>query len=43
MIGVGNDKPIVCYDRQDNKWATRVAFILATYNFNDVKVLDGGL
>ncbi len=42
-LGVGLDNKIVCYDRQDNKWATRGAFILKAWGFVDVKVLDGGL
>ena len=42
-VGVGNDKPVLCYDRQDGKWAARTAFTLLTYNFTNVKILDGGL
>ena len=42
-LGVGLDKPIVCYDRSDNKWATRAVFVLSAWGFDNVKVLDGGL
>ena len=42
-LGVGLDKPVVCYDRSDNKWATRGAYVLKAWGFDNVKILDGGL
>lgn len=42
-LGVGLDKQVVCYDRSDNKWATRGAYVLQAWGFDNVKVLDGGL
>jgi thiosulfate/3-mercaptopyruvate sulfurtransferase len=42
-IGVGLDKPVVCYDRTDNKFATRAAYVLKAWGFDNVKILDGGL
>ena len=42
-LGVGLERPVVCYDRTDNKFATRAAYVLQTWGFDNVKVLDGGL
>ena len=42
-LGVGLDNKIVVYDRAGNLWATRAAFVLRAWGFENVKVLDGGL
>lgn len=42
-LGVGLDKQIVCYDRSDNKWATRAVFVLKAWGFDNIRVLNGGL
>lgn len=42
-LGIGLDKTVVVYDRSDNKWATRGAYVLQAYGFVNVRILDGGL
>lgn len=40
---MGSSKPVICYDQSNNINASRAAFVLKTYGFKDVKVLNGGL
>jgi thiosulfate/3-mercaptopyruvate sulfurtransferase len=37
------DTPVVCYDTLDGKWAARAQFVLTTWGFKDVRILNGGL
>jgi thiosulfate/3-mercaptopyruvate sulfurtransferase len=41
-LGVGDDTRVVCYDNDVNEWAARVWWLLRSYGFDDVGVLDGG-
>jgi thiosulfate/3-mercaptopyruvate sulfurtransferase len=42
-LGVGDDTRVVVYDRAASMWATRVWWLLRSYGFEQVAVLDGGL
>ncbi|MDA0178822.1 sulfurtransferase [Solirubrobacter phytolaccae] len=41
-LGVGDDTKVVVYDRAASMWATRVWWLLRSYGFEAVAVLDGG-
>jgi thiosulfate/3-mercaptopyruvate sulfurtransferase len=41
-LGVGDDTRVVCYDNDVNEWAARVWWLLRSYGFDDVGVLNGG-
>jgi thiosulfate/3-mercaptopyruvate sulfurtransferase len=41
-LGVGDGTKVVVYDRAASMWATRVWWLLRSYGFEDVAVLDGG-
>ncbi len=41
-LGVGDGTRVVVYDRAASMWATRVWWLLRSYGFDDVAVLDGG-
>lgn len=41
-LGVGDDTRVVLYDNDVNEWAARVWWLLRSYGFDDVGVLDGG-
>jgi len=41
-LGVGDDTTVVVYDRAASMWATRVWWLLRSYGFENVAVLDGG-
>src|SRR5690242_13774881 len=41
-LGVGEGTKVVVYDRAASMWATRVWWLLRSYGFDDVAVLDGG-
>lgn len=41
-LGVGDGTKVVVYDRAASMWATRVWWLLRSYGFDDVAVLDGG-
>ena len=41
-LGVGDDSRVVCYDNDVNEWAARVWWLLRSYGFDDVGVLNGG-
>lgn len=32
-IGVGDSKPVICYDNGENRWAARACFILQYWGF----------
>ena len=40
--GVGDDTPVVLYDRQGNMWAARVWWMLRAFGFDNARLLDGG-
>ena len=42
-LGVGLDKPVVCYDNSKNQWASRAAFLLRAYGHRNVFVFAGGV
>jgi thiosulfate/3-mercaptopyruvate sulfurtransferase len=43
-LGVGDDARVVCYDATgDNMWAARCWWLLRSFGFDRVGVLDGGL
>ena len=43
-IGVGDSKPVICYDNGENRWAARTCFILQYWGFkNRIHLLTGGL
>ena len=42
-IGVGKGKPIICYDVGNNMGASRAAFVLKAWGFQEIYVLQGGL
>lgn len=42
-LGIGSSKPIVCYDQNDNVFASRAAFVLVAWGFKNVTVLNGGM
>ena len=39
-LGVGLDKPVVCYDNRDFRWAARAAWLLEVYGHPDVSILS---
>ncbi len=39
-LGVGLDKPVVCYDNRDWRWAARTAWLLEVYGHSDVSILS---
>lgn len=41
-LGVGDGTKVVVYDRAASMWATRVWWLLRSFGFEDVAVLDGG-
>ncbi len=41
-LGVGNGSRVALYDSASNQWAARVWWLLRTFGFDDVGVLDGG-
>jgi thiosulfate/3-mercaptopyruvate sulfurtransferase len=41
-LGVGEGTQVVVYDRAASVWAARVWWLLRSYGFDDVAVLDGG-
>lgn len=41
-LGVGDDTRVVLYDNDVNEWAARVWWLLRSYGFEDVGVLNGG-
>ncbi|MFB6121934.1 MAG: sulfurtransferase [Haloferacaceae archaeon] len=41
-LGVGDDSRVVLYDAAGNRWAARVWWLLRTFGFDRVGVLDGG-
>ncbi|MBE2316589.1 sulfurtransferase [Solirubrobacter sp. CPCC 204708] len=41
-LGVGDDAKVVVYDRAASMWAARVWWLLRSYGFDAVAVLDGG-
>ncbi|MFB6310037.1 MAG: sulfurtransferase [Salinirussus sp.] len=41
-LGVGDDTRVVLYDNDVNEWAARVWWLLRSFGFDDVGVLDGG-
>ena len=41
-LGVGDDSRAVVYDAAGNRWAARVWWLLRTFGFDRVGVLDGG-
>lgn len=41
-LGVGDGTKVVVYDRAASMWATRVWWLLRSFGFDDVAVLDGG-
>ncbi len=42
QFGVGDDTRVVLYDNDVNEWAARVWWLLRSYGFDDVGVLNGG-
>jgi thiosulfate/3-mercaptopyruvate sulfurtransferase len=42
-LGVGDGTRVVVYDRAASMWAARVWWLLRSFGFEDVAVLDGGL
>ncbi len=43
LLGIGEGKRVVAYDRSTGFWATRLRWHLRLEGFDDVAVLDGGL
>jgi thiosulfate/3-mercaptopyruvate sulfurtransferase len=41
-LGVGPGTRVICYDAAGTMWAARLWWMLRTYGFDDVAVLDGG-
>jgi thiosulfate/3-mercaptopyruvate sulfurtransferase len=42
-LGIDADSTVVVYDRLGGAWAARVWWVLRSFGFRDVRVLDGGL
>jgi len=40
--GIGDDTAVVCYDRSNHAWASRVWWMLKSCGFDNAAVLDGG-